>query len=143
MIIKVWEICKNAYLFYFPYSIEVDEALYCIVWYGPLMVVCLLYCHYICVDYGHEGKLMNIWRCAYDDTMWRLCLLSYSSCDLGCMNKCWSKGLINWWCLLFLSTFYIIVMLMKPCITLCGMVPLWWWCLLYSHYICVDHCHEG
>ena len=46
---------------------------------------CLLYCHYISVDHGNEGKLMNIWTCAYDDTMWWLCLLSYSSCDLGCI----------------------------------------------------------
>ena len=38
MMIKGWEIDKNAYLFYFSYIIVVDEALYGIVWYGPLMV---------------------------------------------------------------------------------------------------------
>ena len=46
---------------------------------------CLLYCHYICFDYGIEVKLMNIRTCTHDDTMRSLCLLFYSSCDLGCM----------------------------------------------------------
>ena len=70
MMIKWWEIGKNAYLFYFLYSIVVDEALHGIVWYDPLMVVVfdLLSIH-ICVDHVREGKLMNIWACAYDDTM--------------------------------------------------------------------------
>ena len=52
---------------------------------------CSLYCHYICVDYGLEGKLMNTWVCGYDDhNMWSLCLLSYFSCDLGCMAIVWA-----------------------------------------------------
>ena len=39
----------------------VDEALYGIVWYGPLVVeVFDLLSIYICDDYVLEGKLMNI-----------------------------------------------------------------------------------
>ena len=66
MIIKVWEICKNAYLFYFPYSIEVDEALYCIVWYGPLMVaVYNSFSFYMCVIMAL--KAIKLWVSSCDD----------------------------------------------------------------------------
>ena len=93
MIIKGWEICKNAYFLYFSYSIVIDKALYGIVWYGPPMVAVLtLLSIYICVDHGEEGKLMNIWACGYDDTMCSLCLHSYSSCDS--LSKC--KSMIGW-----------------------------------------------
>ena len=69
----------------FLYS-NVDEALYGTVWYGPLTVaVFTLLSIYVCFDHVYDGKLMNIWTCGYDDTMWSLCLLSYSSCNLGCM----------------------------------------------------------
>ena len=84
--IQGWEIGKNAYLFYFSCNIVVDKALYDIVCFGPLMLaVFTLFSIYPCFDHDHEGKLMNIWACAYDDTMWSLCLLSYYSCDLGCL----------------------------------------------------------
>ena len=86
MMIQGCEIGKNAYLFYFSYSIEVDEALYNIVWYSPLMVsVYTIFLIHVCFDHADEVKLINIWACAYDNTMWSLCLLSYSSCELGCM----------------------------------------------------------
>ena len=38
MMIKGCVISNNAYILFFLYSIEVDEALYGIVLYGPLMV---------------------------------------------------------------------------------------------------------
>ena len=64
------------------YSI-VDEVLDDIVWYGPLMVaVFILFSLYICVDYGVEGKLMDIWVCGYDyHTMSNLCLDFHSCCE--------------------------------------------------------------
>ena len=52
MMVKGWEIGKNAYLFYFPYSIVVDEDLYGIVWYGPFMVaVFTLLSLYMCLPW--------------------------------------------------------------------------------------------
>ena len=96
MIIKGWEISKKAYLFYILYSIVVDEALHGIGWYDPLMVVVFnLLPIYICVDHVQEVKLMNIWAFAYDDTMWSLCIFSYSSSDFVSMCTSmleWSIG---------------------------------------------------
>ena len=84
--LKGWEIGKNSYRFCFSYSIVVDEDLYGIVCYDPLVVVVFnLFQIYICVDHVHEYKLMNIWAGDYDDTIWSSCLHSYCSCDLGCM----------------------------------------------------------
>ena len=60
--IKGWEIGMNAYLFYFLIAFVVDEVLYGIVWYGPLMVAVMII------------------QCEVS------CLVSYSSCDLGCMT---------------------------------------------------------
>ena len=86
MMIKGWEIGKNSYLLYFLYS-NVDEALYGIVWYGPLMVVMFtllsikMWCDNILegkLDY--ECVLVMIIQCEVS------CLVSYSSCDLGCMT---------------------------------------------------------
>ena len=51
--IKGSEIGKNAYLFSLPYNIEVDEALYGIVWYGPFMVaVFTLLSLYMCLPWN-------------------------------------------------------------------------------------------
>ena len=49
MMINGGEIGKNDYLFYFLYRIVVDEVLYGIMWYGPLMeAVFTLFLLYMC-----------------------------------------------------------------------------------------------
>ena len=58
---RVDELVRSTIPLYFLYYSYVDEALYDIVWYGPLMVaVFTIYSIYICLDHVHAGKLMNI-----------------------------------------------------------------------------------
>ena len=64
MMIKGWEIGKNAYLLYFSDSIVVDEALYVIMWYGPLMVeVFTLFSLYMCWPWpwSQNDEYMSVW----------------------------------------------------------------------------------
>ena len=75
MRIKGWGVGKNAYFLYSSTSlllyINVDEALYDIVWYGPLMVAMFtFFSFYICVDNGLEVKILIV-KCGHNDhTMW-------------------------------------------------------------------------
>lgn len=59
MLIKAGEICKIVYLLYFSIVLQIDEASYDIVWYGPLMMdVFTLFPIYTCVYYGLEEILL-------------------------------------------------------------------------------------
>ena len=58
----------------------------------PCMTLCgmVLLSIYICVDHGHEGKLINIWMYGYDDHfMCNLCLVFYSSCESRLCYYCY------------------------------------------------------
>ena len=56
----------------------------------------LLYCHYICVDHGLEGKLMNIWMSGYDDRlMCKLCLVFYFNCESMLFYFCYEHVNFN------------------------------------------------
>ena len=61
--IKDEKIGKNVYLFYFLVVFIVDESLYDIVWYGPLIVaVFTLLPIYTLYEHGLEGRfIINVW----------------------------------------------------------------------------------
>ena len=85
---KVDELVRMTLPLYFSIEFVVDEALYGIVWYGPLMVVVFtLFTIYIC-DVNMTLKTIVLWIYGGDDhTMWSICLVSCSSYDLGYIDN--------------------------------------------------------
>ena len=84
--LKGKKLVRMVFPLYYLIVLIVDEALYGIVSYVPLIVtIFTLLPIYIC-DVKISLKAITLWMCVGDDhPMWSLCLVYHSSYDIGCM----------------------------------------------------------